>query len=326
MSRRQAGASGLIIAPNGTTQIGINDDGSLDASTSAGFVGLGYNFTGQGGRTGFQDALTPGCACEAWGVSANGTAGGQVGDVTGNQNITVHASSSTATSFTSNTELSTLPGLTVTQTFSLSNQNASGALFKDSITIHNGTGSAISDLEYARAMDWDVPPTEFNEYVTFVGTGTTADLLRSTDNGFANANPLTAISDGGIDGPINSDGTTGPDDHGALFVFGFGGLADGADRTFNILYGAAGNEAGALSLLSAVSPELYNLGQSSSGPGGARNPDFPTFIFAFNGVGGKVVVPPSGTPEPATWGLMLLGFGGLGATLRANRRRQALAA
>ena len=28
-------------------------------------------------------------------------------------------------------------------------------------------------------------------------------------------------------------------------------------------------------------------------------------------------------PEPATWGLMIMGFGGLGAMLRSNRRRQA---
>jgi choice-of-anchor C domain-containing protein len=31
-------------------------------------------------------------------------------------------------------------------------------------------------------------------------------------------------------------------------------------------------------------------------------------------------------PEPATWAMMLIGFGGLGATLRMNRRRAAVAA
>jgi len=33
----------------------------------------------------------------------------------------------------------------------------------------------------------------------------------------------------------------------------------------------------------------------------------------------------TGVPEPTTWALMLVGFGGLGAMLRANRRRTALA-
>ncbi|MGH6909560.1 MAG: PEPxxWA-CTERM sorting domain-containing protein [Phenylobacterium sp.] len=32
-----------------------------------------------------------------------------------------------------------------------------------------------------------------------------------------------------------------------------------------------------------------------------------------------------GVPEPATWGLMILGFGGAGAALRSNRRRKAVA-
>ena len=31
-------------------------------------------------------------------------------------------------------------------------------------------------------------------------------------------------------------------------------------------------------------------------------------------------------PEPATWAVMLLGFGGVGAAMRARHRKQALAA
>ncbi|THD68262.1 PEPxxWA-CTERM sorting domain-containing protein, partial [Phenylobacterium sp.] len=33
-----------------------------------------------------------------------------------------------------------------------------------------------------------------------------------------------------------------------------------------------------------------------------------------------------GVPEPATWGLMIVGFGGAGAVLRGQRRRQPVAA
>ena len=35
---------------------------------------------------------------------------------------------------------------------------------------------------------------------------------------------------------------------------------------------------------------------------------------------GELVAPPGGVPEPATWGLMILGLGGVGATLRSRRR------
>ncbi len=321
-------ANGLILSPNGSSQIGINDDGSLDAYTSNGYVGIGYNFTGQGGRTGMNDALTPGCPCESWGVSANGI-GGQVGQSTGNQNIGVNASSAGTTSnasagatasFTSNAYLNQagLTGLAVTQTFSLAVQTATGALFQDHVTIHNGTGAALSDVRYARAMDWDVPPTEFAEVVTIKGTGTTSTLLHSTDNGFANANPITAVSDGGLIGPVDADGTTGPWDHGALFVFDFGTLADAADYSFNIYYGSGADLTDALALLSGVSPELYSLGMSNDGRGGAAT-SLPTFVFAFNGVGGSVVVPPTGVPEPATLGVLGMGLLGL-AGLR--RRRQ----
>lgn len=307
-------AGQVLVSTNGTTQIGINNDGSL----IYGGVGLGYNYTGQAGLTGFSDALAPGCDCEAWGASANGI-GGQVGQSAGTSGLTFGPAVGTPTSFTTNSTLSGLAGLSISHVYTLSNEIADGALFKATVTLTNTTGSTLSDLRYARAMDWDVPPTEFSEYVTIKGTATTTSLLRSTDDGFNNANPITAVSNGGIVGPIDADGITGPADHGALFVFGFGDLADGASYTFNIYYGAAGNEAGALSLLSAVSPELYSLGQSSLG--GSRRDDLPTYIFAFSGVGGSVVVPPvnGAVPEPATWAMMIAGFGIAGFSMRRRR-------
>lgn len=43
-------------------------------------------------------------------------------------------------------------------------------------------------------------------------------------------------------------------------------------------------------------------------------------------VGATGFRPPGGIPEPATWAMMLMGFGGLGAVLRTQRRQRALAA
>jgi hypothetical protein len=307
-------ANGLIIAPNGTAQIGMNDDGSLDAATPGGaLVGIGYNFTGQGGRTGMQDALTPGCLCEGWGVSAGGLGSGQANPNYGGYGLTINASSSGTTNnsapagststFTSNTALGPL---TVTQTLSLSNQTATGALFKDTVVLTNTGASTLTNVSYGRAMDWDVPPTEFNEFVTLKGTGTTTTLVHSNDNGFQGGDP-TNVSPGILVADKTDVTHSGPTDHGSYFSFDFGSVAAGGNYTFNIYYGAGANEADALALLSAVSPELYSLGESNNG--GSANTGFPTFAFAFSGVGGSVVVPP--VPEPSTWLMMILGFVGL---------------
>jgi hypothetical protein len=43
--------------------------------------------------------------------------------------------------------------------------------------------------------------------------------------------------------------------------------------------------------------------------------------LATAGWGGTASFIPASVPEPATWGLMIVGFGGMGAMLRSNRRR-----
>ncbi len=51
-------------------------------------------------------------------------------------------------------------------------------------------------------------------------------------------------------------------------------------------------------------------------PGGTGTPIFDT---------GYITVPaPAPIPEPATWAMMIIGFGGVGALLRSHRRREAL--
>nr|MBI3613040.1 PEP-CTERM sorting domain-containing protein [Nitrospirota bacterium] len=183
-----------------------------------------------------------------------------------------------------------------------------------------GVGS--TDLRYRRVMDWDIEPTYFDEFVTIHGWPAT-NLLATSDNGFATADPLGGGHADLAGCGLNANFTDcGPADHGANFDFGFPALAAGDSQSFRIFYGGAGNETDALAALGAVGAEVYSFGKCNpsderggacSMPDGAPN----TFIFAFAGVGGTPV-PPS-VPEPAS--LLLFGSGLAGLAAWRMRRK-----
>ena len=299
-------------ATTATVALGVNDEGHLNVipgisenADSGSATGLAFKIGGL-----WQDATSPGCLCEGWGVAANGI-GTSANEFLGIVGLTVDSFASTTSTATSMTSMTALPGLTVEHVYQPS---ASSALFEAVVTITNSTGAEATDVRYTRAMDWDIPFDEFNEYVTIIGTGTTTDLLYSDDNGFSDTNPLALRS------PLGGCGTTvdftdcGPQDHGALFDFGFGKISDGTSKTFSIFYGAAASESAALAALGTIGAELYSFGQESGDPTGGTPA---TFIFAFKGVGGDVLEPPPGdVPVPGTLALFALGLLGLRRSMK----------
>jgi hypothetical protein len=200
--------------------------------------------------------------------------------------------------------------------------SAAADIFKVTVTVTNTGAEAYTDLVYRRAMDWDVNPTPFDEYVTHKGVLANltsqpgGKIIGASDNGFADSNPLTprGTSCSGA-ASVDTDFTDlGPCDHGSVFDFAMGDLAVGETRTLEIYYGSAPDEASALARISALSLNVYSLGQNSRT--GTTIGDPSTFIFGFAGVGDVIAEPE--VPEPGTYAMM--GAGLLGLVFLRRRR------
>lgn len=308
----QFAEAGAVIT-YGNTSLGVNDEGHLNFGSDTGpAVG---SFTYGVYRAGLGDAISPGCLCEGWGVSAtfDGLASSTWAslDNGGMGNIAGGSFGATFNTATSEVLSSTLP-MTIRHAFGPS---LATDLFQVQVTITNTGAQALNDLVYRRTMDWDIPPTEFYEYVSHSGVQANlvangGNLAYASDNGFANSDPL---SDAGW---INAETLNvdfyrnGPTDHGSVFDFSFGTLAPGASRIFNIYYGTAANEADARSKVAQVGATLFSLGQSGpansgEGGGGEEVPSVAALVEDGEGGGG---VADTGSVNPTTF---IFAFGGV---------------
>jgi hypothetical protein len=307
-------------AATSSLALGVNDFGNLITQTgnvavNADETGLAYKFNdGQ-----FRDGISPAADAEGWGIStsSNGGHSGFANTATdGVVNLTLGtfvAASSIATSIVS---LTSLPGLSVSHAYTPA-AGAPGALFQAVVTIRNTSGTALNDVKYVRVVDWDVPPTEFNELVTIHGTATTTMLERSHDGGFSSADPLGGAEILFDPATVNVDFTDfGPADHGAYFRFNFGTLAADDEIQFSIFYGATASERTALAAFAADGIELFSLGQSSPPSGDPILGTPVTYILGFRDVG-NAAEPPQ-IPTPGALALLGIGLAGL-AWSRRNK-------
>jgi len=331
----------VISLPGGQVKLGVGALGQLGAGSlpntsnnttltpNGGYSGMSHPIYGIYLVSQNADGLAPGCYCEGWGVSANGTTSAYAAnDDGGNSNVTAVSFTSTATTATSVVNVTSLPALQVTQAYAPASA-ASGVLFQDTVTLTNNGATTLTDVRYSRTMDWDINPTEFHEYTT-IGGLPSSKLLFSNNDGFCTPDPIasltscTAITGGSISssGSVTNASFTkqGPADQGSFFVFGFGSLAPGASVTFQIYYGAGVNEAAALGALGSVGAGVYALGYASNGAvatveGGPVNVNSGVWAFGFGGVGGTPLPNPNPTPVPI--GLPALGGILLGLCLLA---------
>ena len=231
---------GAVIS-NGLVMLGVNGAGNLVASD------VGLKFIPTDG-----DAITPGCACEGWGVADSRTrvSGWANQNQGGTSNLIPVSFDSTATTATAVSRIGET--FRVTHVYRPSTRSAN--LFEVRVTVENISPEAV-DLRYRRVMDWDVPPQVFNEYVTIM-KGNAAAVVATSDNGFALSDPLEPA------GSILFTGEavdSGPHDHGALFDFDFGELAPGQAREFTTYYGAAPDEMTAKQAIRDASIEAYSF-------------------------------------------------------------------
>jgi len=264
--------NGGAVITNGVVMLGVMPNGDLNTAgiipSFGGFTSIppsaGTTAVGLRMLPNNMEATADGCLCEGWGAAYGSTAGYVDEATTGTAGVGIVPVSFLFTPSTA-TSVVRIAALQVTHDFQPS--LATTDLYLLNVTLLNTGLTTMTHVRYDRAMDWDIEPSPFSEYVSIIAGGAPPPaLVWSNDNGFCTPNPLAACGPIAFTGPpLGPDVIdSGPYDHGANFNFDFGSLPAGASKQFKIYYGAAPTEAEAVAALTAVGVTLYTLGQCSS--------------------------------------------------------------
>ncbi len=292
----------------GIIQLGVVESGNLGVAgptlspvEAQEIVGLRYVPTGN-------EALSHGCICEGWGAGNGGTGTFGYASYNNSENLTSNSFEGDLQTAVAVNVIS--DELRVSHSFAPS---GSANLYEMSVSLTNVSAADMTDLRYTRTIDWDIEPTAFNEVLSFGGVSAAASLLRISTAPNASPNPF-----GERDQIVSGSSSIGPGDLGTTFDFAFGTLRQGETLAFKIYYGAAENQALALTALGSVAAELFAIASAACdtdvGGIGCAMPSN-AFMVGFSGVGGTPIST-GDVPIPAGLPLLLSGLLGLAGLSR----------
>jgi hypothetical protein len=281
-----ASAAGVIT--NGSFTVGIGDNGELfDYASYIGFQRISDGY----------DPLSPGTPRDSWGVTTNlGSAWADqayfgTSNLGGTTFTGLGGAAATATTVTG-------VGVELFQSYTFAAPN----IVRIDHVITNTSTSALS-LLFQRDWDTDPQPTFYNN--SFGPVGASSLVVDSSYYGFEDPDPAAAYSSSCF------TGCNVASDLGGGIKIGLPTLGAGQSTSFTYWYGISQDRQDVNGLIAQAFGVgvKYLIAQQTN-----ENGDYPAL-----GQNSSFIAV-SDVPEPASWSLMIVGFGAIGYGLRQRRK------